>query len=205
MVLDYLISFSAGMVSVLSPCVLPLIPVVVGHSILRKDKSDTISFVLGFFTLFASITVLTVLFTAAIYHYLFYFRILASTFLIILGVLLILKPNIFKIGLFTPVDRKISSSFILGFITCLAWSPCFGPYLVVIAAYSVLTGDIISSIFNMLLYSMGFSINILILAFVLSKINLERIIKYSSRINIVAGFIIIIAGVYMLLTQFGIF
>jgi len=47
--LDYLISFSAGIVSVLSPCVLPLIPIVVGHSLLRKEPSYTISFVGGIF------------------------------------------------------------------------------------------------------------------------------------------------------------
>lgn len=202
--IDYLISFSAGIASVLSPCVLPLIPVVVGHSLLRKDNSNTIYFVLGFFSLFTIITVLTVLFTAAINHYLFYFRILASIFLIILGVILILSPNIFKIGHITPVDRNVSSSFIMGFMTCLAWSPCFGPYLAVIAAYSVSTGDIIYSIINMLLFSVGFSVTILILAFTFSKINLEKIMKYSWGIRIFAGFIIIVAGVYMLLTQLGI-
>jgi cytochrome c-type biogenesis protein len=108
-------------------------------------------------------------------------------------------------GQFTPVDRNVSSSFIMGFMTSLAWSPCFGPYLAVISAYSVSTGDIIYSIINMLLFSIGFSVTILILAFTFSKINLEKIIKYSSGIRIFAGFIIVIAGVYMLLTQFGIF
>ena len=203
--LDYLISFSAGMVSVLSPCVLPLIPVVAGHSLLRKKNRNTISFVSGFYSLFAIITVLTVIFTAAINYYLFYFRIMASIFLIILGVLLVFYPNIFKMVNFTRVDENISGSFIMGFITCLAWSPCFGPYLAVIAAYSVSTGDIINSIINMLLFSMGFSVTILALAFTLTKINLDKIIKYTTVIRIFAGLIIVIAGVYMLLTQFGIF
>lgn len=204
MALDYLISFSAGVVSVLSPCVLPLIPVVVGHSLLKKDNRSTISFVLGFFSLFAFITILTGLFTAAINHYLFYFRILASIFLIILGMLLVYNHSIFNMGYLKQADKNMSSSFILGFITCLAWAPCFGPYLIVIATYSVSTGDMVSSIINMLLFSVGFSFTILILAFTLSKINLEKIIKYSSGIRTFAGLIIIVAGVYMLLAQFGI-
>lgn len=204
MALDYLISFSAGVVSVLSPCVLPLIPVVVGHSLLKKDNRSTISFVLGFFSLFAFITILTGLFTAAINHYLFYFRILASIVLIILGMLLVYNHSIFNMGYLKQADKNMSSSFILGFITCLAWAPCFGPYLIVIATYSVSTGDMVSSIINMLLFSVGFSFTILILAFTLSKINLEKIIKYSSGIRIFAGLIIIVAGVYMLLAQFGI-
>jgi len=204
MVLDYLISFSAGIVSVLSPCVLPLIPVVVSHSILKKDIGSTISFVLGFFMLFAVITILTVLFTAAINYYLFYFRVLASIFLIILGILLVYDPTIFNMGYLKQTDGNVSSSFIFGFVTCLAWSPCFGPYIAVIAAYSVSTGDMVSSIINMLLFSLGFSVTILILAFTLSKINLEKITKYSSGIRTFAGLIIIAAGVYMLLTQFGV-
>lgn len=202
--IDYVVSFSAGIASVLSPCVLPLIPIVVGHSILKKGNANTMAFVLGFFSLFAGITILTVIFTAAINHYLFYFRILASIILIVLGALLIFNPNIFKIGNFTPAGGNVSGSFIMGFITCLAWSPCFGPYMAAIAAYSASTGDMIYSIINMLLFSLGFSITILILAFTLSKINLEKIIKYSEGIRIFAGIIIIIGGVYLLLTQFGI-
>jgi cytochrome c biogenesis protein CcdA len=47
---------------------------------------------------------------------------------------------------------------------------------VAVAAYSASTGDIIYSIVNMLLFSLGFSFTLLILAFVLSKMNLEKII-----------------------------
>jgi cytochrome c-type biogenesis protein len=205
MALDYLISFSAGVVSVLSPCVLPLIPVVVGHSLVKKETSSTISFVLGFFSLFAVITILTVLFTAAINHYLFYFRIIASIVLIILGGLLVVNHGIFKLGYIKQSSGGVSSSFIMGFITCLAWAPCFGPYLAVIATYNISTGDIANTIINMMLFSLGFSAAILILAITFSKINLEKIIIYSRGIRIFAGFIIVIAGLYMLLTQFGIF
>lgn len=73
-----------------------------------------------------------------------------------------------------------------------------------VAAYSASTGDIIYSIVNMLLFSLGFSFTLLILAFVLSKMNLEKIIKYSSGIRMLAGIIIVIAGIYLLSTQLGI-
>jgi cytochrome c-type biogenesis protein len=145
-----------------------------------------------------------VLFTAAINYYLFYFRVLAAIFLIVLGLLFIFFPKIFKIGHLNSLNGNNSSSFIMGFITCLAWSPCFGPYLAAIIAYSVSTGDIFYSIINILLFSIGFSVTILVLALAFSKINLEKIIRYSSGIRIFAGLIIIIAGVYMLLTQLGV-
>jgi cytochrome c-type biogenesis protein len=204
MFLDYLISFFAGMVSVISPCVLPLIPVVVGHSLLRKETNETISFIGGFSLLLAIITILTVLFTVAINQYLYYFRIGAAVFLIVLGVFFILNPQRFKITYTLPLKKRFLGSFIMGFITCLAWSPCFGPYMVAIAAYSVSTGDIFYSTLNMLLFTLGFSLTIFLLAFTISKMNLEKLIKYSSGLRIISGFIIIIAGVYMLVGQLGI-
>lgn len=202
--LNYLISFLAGIASVISPCVLPLIPVVVGHSIMKRKTSETISFVGGFFLVFAIITILTVLFTVAINQYLYFFRVAASIFLIALGVFFILNPAYFKISTTIPVKkRKHLGSFIMGFITCLAWSPCFGPYIVAIAAYSVSTGDILYSTINMILFTFGFSLTIFCLAFVLSKLNLEKITKYSEGLRIFSGIIIIIAGCYMLLGQLG--
>lgn len=203
MSVDFLVSFLAGLASVLSPCVLPLIPVVVGHSLLKKNMAETISFIGGFSLVFAIITILTILFTAAINQYLFYFRITASLFLIALGIYLIMSPNLFKIT-YTPLyHNKFLGSFIMGFITCMAWSPCFGPYAVAIAAYSASTGNLFYSAINMLLFTAGFSLTIVALAFTISRINLERLIKYTSSIRILTGIIIIIAALYMLLIQLG--
>lgn len=203
MYLNYLISFLAGIASVISPCVLPLIPVVVGHSIMKRKTSETVSFIGGFFLFFVIITILTVLFTVAINNYLYYFRVGASIFLIILGVFLLLNPAQFRISHASQVKEGTIGSFIMGIITCLAWSPCFGPYIVAVAAYNVSTGDILYSTLNMILYTFGFSFTLFCLAFILSKLNLEKIIKYSGGIRIFSGIIIIIAGCYMLLGQLG--
>lgn len=86
----------------------------------------------------------------------------------------------------------------------MAWSPCFGPYIVAVAAYSASTGNLFYSAINMLLFTAGFSLTILVLAFTLSRINLERLMRYTSSVKILSGIIIIIAGFYMLLTQIGV-
>ena len=87
----------------------------------------------------------------------------------------------------------------MGFLTCLAWSPCFGPYVVAIATYSASTGDIIFSVVNMIIFAGGFSLTIFIMAFLMSKIRLDFIIEYSDWIRIVSGVIIAFAGLYMLM------
>jgi cytochrome c-type biogenesis protein len=199
---SYLISFLAGIASIISPCVLPLIPVIVGFSILKRTTPEIIAFSLGFFLLFAVLTTLTAIFTAAINYYLLYFRIAAALILVAIGVLFIANKNLFDISTSTisessNLDKGVLGSFLMGFLTCLAWAPCFGPYVVAIATYSASTGDINFSIINMAIFAGGFSLTILIMAFLTSKIDLKPLIEYSDWIRITSGAIIALAGLYM--------
>lgn len=196
---NFLISFSAGVVSVISPCVLPLIPIVVGHSLLQKRLSGTISFILGFFLVFSIITTLTVIFTAAINHYLFYLRISAAFLLMVLGIVLIIDKNIFKFSHISLHKGKNMGSFMVGFLTCLAWSPCYGPYIIAVVAYSASSGNLVYIACNIALFAAGFSLTLLIIGFLTSKLDLEKIIKYSDLVKIGSGAIIFVAGLYLLL------
>ena len=196
---SFLISFFTGVISVLSPCVLPIIPLVVGHSLLRKEISQTLSFIFGFFLIFMVVTALTVLFTAAINYYLLYFRIAAALVLVGIGIFFIIDKNILKFSYTPKHNNKNAGSFMLGLLTCLAWSPCYGPYLIAIAAYSASTGNLLYTSTNMALFAAGFSLTLLIIGIFASKLNLERIIKYSDGIRIGSGAIILIAGLYLLL------
>lgn len=194
----FLLSFTMGLLSVISPCVLPLIPIVVGHSLLRGKVTDVVAFIVGFFLVFAIITVITVIFTAAINYYLLYFRVVAAIIIILLGILFIANKNVFHYSLKSRYRNETMGSFLMGFLTCLAWSPCYGPYIVAVAAYSASSGNWIYSAVNMILFAAGFSVTLFVVAFLASKINFERIMKYSDEVRIFSGIIIIIAGIYML-------
>ncbi len=195
----FIFSFSAGLVSVVSPCVLPLIPLVVGYFLLRRTTIGVAAFITGFFMVFAILTTLTVVFTAAINHYLLYFRVGAAVLIIVMGIFFILKKNLFNFS-YTPQYRNETlGSFLAGFFTCLAWSPCYGPYIIAIAAYSASTGNWIYSAANMMLFAAGFSVALLVIALTASKINLQRVMNCSDSIRIVSGIVIIIAGAYMLI------
>ncbi|MCE7697481.1 MAG: cytochrome c biogenesis CcdA family protein [Methanobacterium paludis] len=194
---SFLVSFSAGVVSVLSPCVLPLVPIVMGYS-LKKELSQVISFIIGFFLVFAVITTLTVIFTVSIGYYLFYFRIAAALLIVGIGILFLINKNILKFS-YMPHNGKNLGSFTVGFLTCLAWSPCYGPYIAAIAAYSAFTGSIIYTIINVALFALGFSFTLIIIGIFSSKLHLERVLKHSDEIRILSGVIICIAGFYLLL------
>ncbi len=199
----FLISFLAGVASVISPCVLPLIPIVVGHSLLRKKTSEILSFVSGFFLIFMLIILFTVLFTAAINYYLFYFRVTASLLIITIGIFLIVDKNIFKFSYVPNYKSNVFGSFLMGFLTCLAWSSCYGPYLVALIVYNASSGSSVYGALNLALFTGGFSFTIFFMAFIISKANLDRLIKVSKWIRILSGFIICIAGFYMLFRLLG--
>ncbi len=194
-----LFSFSAGMLSVLSPCILPIIPIVVGHSLIMRKTGDILAFISGFYLIFVFITVFTVIFTLAINHYILYFRVVAAVLIILLGIVLIFNENLFNYS-YTPKHKnKTLGSFLVGFLTSLAWSPCYGPYIVSVAAYSAATGNWIYSIINIIFFTVGFTVTLFTIAFLTSKINFEGISNYSHMIRIFSGFIIIVAGTYLLI------
>lgn len=196
--LGYLASFTAGVLSVISPCVIPLIPIVVGHSLLKRDHNQILIFSAGFFLVFALLTILTGMFTLAISHYLFYFRVVAAVLIIFMGIIFMVNKNVFNFSYGIKSDNKQFEPLIAGILTCIAWAPCYGPYIVAVAAYSASTGNWFNSVLNMILYSSGFSVSIFILAFLTSRINLEGLMKHYSTVRMVSGAVIIIAGIYLL-------
>ena len=224
-----LFSFFAGVASILSPCILPIIPVIVGYFLAKKKKIELFSFLLGLFSIFLIFIILTIVFTAAINHYLFYIRIIASLILISLGIAILINKNILNLNSnynFYPKiknqddDNKenenenkeknvnqstlklAKSSYIIGSITSLAWAPCYGTYLLSLISFSVATGNTFYSGVNLLFYTLGFGLTLFIIGFLVSSINIQKIINKADLINKISGILIIIGGIYLLWIQF---
>lgn len=198
MELVLIISFLAGVVSVLSPCVLPVIPVVVGYNLVKRRKIEILSFVIGLFSIFTATIFLTVIFTAAVNYYLYYFRIMAAVVLVLLGIMTIAHKSIFKFSISTNSNRKgIIGSFVWGLITSVAWAPCYGSYLITLIALSVSTGNTLYSALNILLYTLGFLVSIFTMGLIISSINLEKIVGKADLIRRISGILIFLAGIYM--------
>ena len=198
MELVLIISFLAGVVSVLSPCVLPVIPVVVGYNLVKRRKIEILSFVIGLFSIFTATIFLTVIFTAAVNYYLYYFRIMAAVVLVLLGIMTIVHKSIFKFSISTDSNRRgITGSFVWGLITSLAWAPCYGSYLITLIALSVSTGNTFYSALNILIYTLGFLVSIFTMGLIISSINLEKIVGKADLIRRLSGILIFLAGIYM--------
>lgn len=200
-----LVSFFTGVISILSPCILPIIPLFVAFSLKTKSKKEIISFILGFGSIFLVIIFLTGFFTALVYGCIAYIRILSAVLLLIFGILMWFDYSFsFNVRLSKKEDGIIGS-FIMGFITSLSWAPCYTAYLISLIALLVSTSSGLYAVFNILLYVLGFTLTLVVLSFLISKIDLEKLISKTKYIPKIFAVLIIISAIYLFWESFKVF
>ena len=189
-----LISFFTGVISILSPCILPILPIFIGFSLNSKTKSELVSFSCGLFSIFTVIIFLTAFFTAIVYQYISYVRIISSVLLLIIGILMLANYS-FNFNV-RPINHEgIIGSFALGFLTSVAWVPCYSAYLISLISLLVTSADPLFVSFNIVLYCLGFGLTLLALSFIISKINLESFVKKTSFIPKIFAVLIIVSAI----------
>lgn len=194
-----LISFFMGVISILSPCILPILPIFLAFSLKSKSTAEIISFTLGLFSIFTVIIFLTGFFTEIVYGYIVYVRYISAILLLIIGILMLFDYSFNFITVKSRNSDGIVGSFILGFLTSVAWAPCYSAYLMSLISLLLTSGDGLYSAFNIILYSLGFGLTIFVLSFIISRINLESFIKKTSYIPKIFAVLIIIGAVYLLI------
>jgi cytochrome c-type biogenesis protein len=184
---DHIISFTAGILSAVSPCTLPVIPILFSESLTGK-RAEIFLFLPGFSSLFLFIMFLTAIFTAAVNYYLLYMRIPSSIILILVGILILSeKPSL---SIRTPTAEN---HVLLGLLTAIAWTPCYSPYLIGIIASSAYSG-INGALINMALYTLGITITLIAVALMSEKI-LGRLLRGSRDLRRASGALITLAGI----------
>ena len=197
-----LISFFTGVISILSPCILPVIPIFVAFSLKTKSKSEIVSFTLGLLSVFLVIVLLTGFFTSIVYSYIFYIRIFSAVLLLAIGILMLVDYS-FSFSIKLPKESDgIVGSFILGFITSISWAPCYSAYLISLITLLVSSSDGLYAVFNILLYCLGFGLMLFVLSLLISKINLEKLIGKTKYIPKIFAVLIIIGAVYLFWESF---
>ncbi|MEE1337145.1 cytochrome c biogenesis CcdA family protein [Methanobrevibacter sp.] len=197
-----LISFFTGVISILSPCILPVIPIFVAFSLKTKSKSEIISFTLGLLSIFLVIILLTGFFTSIVYSYLFYIRILSAVILLVIGILMLVDYS-FSFSVKLPKESDgIVGSFILGFITSISWAPCYSAYLISLITLLMSSSDGMYAVFNILLYCLGFGLTLFVLSLLISKINLEKLVTNTKYIPKIFAILIIIGAIYLFWESF---
>lgn len=206
--------FVEGLVSFLSPCVLPIIPIYMGYlagNSNEKRNSNkkvllfTISFIFGIllaiFLMNASINLLQ----SFLKERMTLFVRIGGILIVLLGIyqLGFIKINFlqrtFRFSLKTDNKMNVMVAFIMVFTFSFAWTPCIGPALSSILLLAASSGDFWYSNFLMIIYAFGFTLPFLVLGLFTNKalnwLNSHRdIVKYTTKIGAV---ILIIFGLMM--------
>jgi cytochrome c-type biogenesis protein len=194
--------FVAGLASVLSPCVLPVIPIIV------TGKSDDHKFrplliVSGIAVTFMIMGVISSIFGAAIGSKMYYVEKVGGLLIAAIGILLIFNVNFFKhLGFFSQFAQKSRGRFgglFLGFTLGVIWIPCVGPMLSSVLAIVATQGKIEFGIILLFIYSLGFSIPMLLAAYASQffRNRFRKVGKYPYLVNIGSGLILLFLGVFI--------
>lgn len=211
---SFLVAFSAGLLSFLSPCVLPLIPAYItyltGTAIEEIDTGraklstlyKSIGFVLGFSIIFilmgASISSLGKL--LAVNQNIF--RKAGGILIIIFG---LHTTGLFKIRLFYSEKRlfhldeskKNASSVFMGMAFAAGWTPCIGPILSSILIYAGSMDTINKGIMLLIIYSLGLAIPFILTALAIGSFSkfFRKFSKYLPAISVISGILLIAMGI----------
>ncbi|MFH1382509.1 MAG: cytochrome c biogenesis protein CcdA [Chloroflexota bacterium] len=218
---SFLVAFGAGLLSFVSPCILPVIPVYLGslcgpevyQPLTRKIRWSmflhSLVFVAGFsliFILLGAVAGLTG-FTINLHSRLT--RQIAGSLLIIFGLLMIASLKIPWLN----YERRLSPSlgtttgyfrsFLTGSVFCLAWTPCVGPLLGGILALAVNSATAWHGTYLLAIYSLGLGLPFIIAGIAFDVITpvLRRIRSYSTAIYLFSSVLLITMGVLTLLNK----
>ncbi|MCL2383847.1 MAG: cytochrome c biogenesis protein CcdA [Oscillospiraceae bacterium] len=202
-------AFAAGILSFLSPCVLPLIPgyisYITGTSIKEEDTSKkmlkkALLFVLGFSIVFILLGATGATISRLFFEYKPIFNKVAGIILVILGISI---TGILEIKWFSNLNSKIDmtklkgKSFLVGVAFGLGFTPCAGPILAGILMYASNLQTIGMGILMLAVYSLGLGIPFILTAVSINKAVrvMNKIKKYYKAISIISGILVIAIGI----------
>ena len=216
-----LAAFTAGLLSFLSPCILPLIPAylsfISGVSLneMRREESDAkfslkvlpnaLFFVIGFSFVFVALGASATFVGKLLVAELGILRRVAGVLVILLGLLVL---GVFRIGFLDQEKRYhhrtksfgLFGSFLIGMAFAFGWTPCIGPILAAILFLASTKETVAQGIGLLGVYSAGLGI-----PFLLAALAVDRFLRVSSRIKrhfeaikIVSGLLLIAVGILML-------
>ena len=214
--MQYFISFLEGIITFISPCLLPMLPIYVsyfaGGALENKDNKrvikNAIGFILGFTTVFILLGALAGFFGGLLNQYKTAVDIVTGAIVIIFGLnfLGVFRLNIFK-GSHMAGTKSLGffSSVLFGVIFSIGWTPCVGAFLGSALMLAATRGSMAEGILMLLAYSIGLGIPFFISAILIDKVReaFRFIKKHYNVINIVSGSLLVIVGVLMATGLFG--
>jgi cytochrome c-type biogenesis protein len=214
----YLMAFSAGLLSFISPCVLPLVPAYIANlagttAIEAETRASrwptlfhSLFFVLGFSLVFIVLGASVGLIGNVIIAYSVLLRRIAAGIIILFGIFLIASYKLPWLNYEKRVNFRIAGSrgyfrsVVIGSVFALGWTPCVGPILAAILIMAGMSQTVGQGALLLVLYSLGMGIPFIIIGLAWGAIMplWKGINRHLGKISIISGILLIIVGILIL-------
>lgn len=215
--MQYFISFLEGIITFISPCLLPMIPIYISYLMGSNEKSDksrlvknSLGFVLGFTLVFVSLGAFAGTLGSFLTQHQRLVNLITGAIVIIFGLNF---AGFIKIGFLNKSSAKKSfklksnfpSSVLFGIIFSVGWTPCVGAFLGSALLLASQQGSVLKGIIMLVAYSFGLGIPFILSAILIEKLKstFEFIKRHYTAINRVCGIILIVVGIFMMTGAFG--
>ena len=215
--IELFIAFGAGLISFLSPCVLPLIPGYISYisgsslnELLEKKNinlTPIILFTLGFSIIFIIFGAASTFLGKVLLQNSYELRIFAGLLIVILSLHIIgiinLKFLNYEKRIQTNINTNFYSPILIGMAFAFGWTPCIGPILGSILVLAATEDSINKGILLLISYSLGLALPFILSGYLIQKFlmfskNFKRNINLVSKIG---GFVLLITGILILTNQ----
>jgi cytochrome c-type biogenesis protein len=207
--MQYVISFLEGIVTFISPCLLPMLPIYISYFAGGGERSTgrtlkcALGFVAGFTAVFMAMGALAGTLGSFLREYQTAVNIVSGLVVIFFGLnfLGVLKVNLFRGGQRSvdTVNMGFFSALVFGAIFSVGWTPCVGAFLGSALMLASQQGHVLEGMLMLLAYSLGLGI-----PFVLSAVMIDYlksaftwIKRHYTVINAVSGGLLVVIGILM--------
>ena len=205
--MQYLISFFEGILTFISPCLLPMLPVYLsyfagGEANSKKTLKNALGFILGFTVLFTAMGALAGTLGSFLSKYQTAVNIISGLIVVFFGLnfMGVIKLNLFK-GTSRMQTRELgfASSVLFGVIFSVGWTPCVGAFLGSALMLASQQGHVVEGTLMLLSYSLGLGIPFLLSAVLIDQLKgaFNFIKRHYDLINRICGILLILIGILM--------
>jgi len=211
--MEYLVTFLEGIITFISPCMLPMLPIYISYFASQEIKEkntlktiiNTLGFILGFTVVFTILGVFSASLGILLKENINIINIILGLIIIIFGLNFMGVININMINNTKGIKLKqekvnFLSSLIFGIIFSITWTPCVGTFLGAALSVITISGNILKGTILILTYCLGLGIPFVISAFLIDKLinTINGIKKHYKMINIICGVFLCIIGILMI-------
>lgn len=215
--MQYLISFLEGIITFISPCILPMLPIYVsyfaggGERGSKRTLLNAGGFVIGFTLVFVLMGMLAGTAGGFLREYQTAVNVVAGSIVIIFGLTYL---GVFKFNIFKGINKQIDTSnmgflaaFLFGLVFSVGWTPCVGAFLGSALMMASQQGQALAGMLMLLAYSIGLGIPFVISALLIDQLKsaFGWIKKNYRIINTACGIFLIIIGLLMATGMMGYF